>query len=103
MVLTFWILYDYEAKGRHTGLPLRVDRNIDVHPNVGDIIQWFKTMTTNAYIKMVKNGTLPPFNKRIWQRNYYEHIIRDDEDYNRIATYIINNPMTWDDDVLSKE
>ena len=73
-----------------------------VRPYVGDVVQWFKTMTTNGYIKMVKNGTTPPFKKRIWQRNYYEHVIRDDVDYNRIATYIINNPMTWGDDVLSK-
>jgi REP element-mobilizing transposase RayT len=73
-----------------------------VRPYVGDIVQWYKTMTTNAYIKMVKNGICPPFNKRVWQRNYYEHIIRDTMDYERIAMYIINNPMTWEDDVLSK-
>ena len=71
-------------------------------PTVSTMIQSFKRHTTLQYIKMVKNNTLPPFNKRIWQRNYYEHIIRDDVDYNRIATYIINNPLTWDDDVLSK-
>ena len=75
-----------------------------VRPNIllGDVVQWFKTMTTNAYIKMVKNNILPPFNKRIWQRNYHEHIIRDDVDYERVATYTINNPLTWEDDVLSK-
>ena len=50
---------------------------------------------------MVKNKTLPPFQKRIWQRNYYEHIIRDENDYMRIAEYIINNPITWENDVLS--
>jgi len=71
-------------------------------PTVGNIIGVFKSRTTNTYIKMVKNGTLPPFNKRIWQRNYYEHVIRDDVDYERVATYTINNPKTWDDDVLSK-
>lgn len=68
---------------------------------LGDIIQWFKTMTTNTYIKMVKNNTLPPFNKRIWQRNYYEHVMRDDVDYVRIAEYIENNPSTWNDDMLN--
>jgi len=76
--------------------------NIQNNVYIGDIIQWFKTMTTNKYIKMVKNNTLPPFNKRIWQRNYYEHIVRDENDYTRIAEYIINNPITWNDDVLSK-
>jgi len=72
------------------------------HVYVGDIVQWFKTMTTNAYIKMVKNGTCPPFNKRIWQRNYHEHVVRDDVDYERVATYTINNPLTWENDILSK-
>ena len=74
-----------------------------VRPNIslGDVIQWFKTMTTNAYIKMVKNGTLPPFNKRIWQRNYYEHVVRDDVDYVRLETYIQNNPQKWEEDMFS--
>ena len=70
--------------------------------DIPKIIQSFKRHTTLKYIKMVKNNTCPPFDKRIWQRNYYEHIIRDDVDYERISEYIINNPMTWDDDVLSK-
>lgn len=71
-------------------------------PTVGDVVGAFKSLTTNAYIKMVKNKTLAPFNKRIWQRNYYEHVIRDDVDYERIAMYIVNNPLTWEDDVLSE-
>jgi putative transposase len=35
-----------------------------------------------------------------WQRNYYEHIIRDEEDLNEIRKYIINNPLQWE---LDKE
>lgn len=35
---------------------------------------------------------------KIWQRNYYEHIIRSENDYRRIAQYIINNPLNWDKD-----
>jgi putative transposase len=34
----------------------------------------------------------------VWQRNYYEHIIRNDNDYLRIAEYITNNPTHWDMD-----
>ena len=100
---------EHMIEGKHIGRPLRnknkyaiVGADLCVRPNVGNVVQWFKTMTTNQYIKMVKNGTLPPFNKRIWQRNYWEHVVRDDVDYERIATYIINNPMTWADDRLSK-
>jgi REP element-mobilizing transposase RayT len=33
----------------------------------------------------------------IWQRNYYEHIIRDQTDYERIANYIVSNPENWQD------
>jgi REP element-mobilizing transposase RayT len=35
---------------------------------------------------------------KIWQRNYYEHVIRDGTDYERIYTYIIENPSNWEQD-----
>ncbi len=69
--------------GAHTGAPLP------------EIVQWFKTMTTNEYIRGVKQSGWPPFYGRLWQRNYYEHIIRNDESLNRIREYIINNPLQW--------
>ncbi|QIM68708.1 transposase [Basfia succiniciproducens] len=34
--------------------------------------------------------------KPLWQRSFYEHIIRDDKDYERIADYIENNPLQWE-------
>jgi REP element-mobilizing transposase RayT len=37
---------------------------------------------------------------KLWQRNYYEHIIRDHNDYARIAGYIANNPANWANDDL---
>ena len=67
--------------GDHAGSPLR------------DIVGWFKTMTTNEYIENVKNNMFPPFDKKIWQRNYYEHIIRDESDYIETKEYILNNPL----------
>ncbi|UCH11078.1 MAG: transposase [Fidelibacterota bacterium] len=36
--------------------------------------------------------------QRVWQRNYYEHIIRNDKDLNRIREYIASNPMKWQSD-----
>jgi REP element-mobilizing transposase RayT len=62
------------------------------------IIQWFKTITTNAYIKGVKNNQFPPFDKRIWQRSYYDHIIRNEHSLFRIRKYIKNNPINWQND-----
>ena len=72
--------------GAHAGAPLP------------SIIQWFKTMTTNEYIRGVKTSGWLPFRGRLWQRNYYEHIIRDDESLNSIREYITNNPLQWEMD-----
>jgi len=36
----------------------------------------------------------------VWQRNYYEHIIRNKQSYQRISEYIMNNPETWTEDRL---
>ncbi len=87
-----WDLF-YNKKGEHAGSPL---------PNpvsLSRIIQWFKTMTTNQYIRIVKQNDWPPFNKRLWQRNYYERIIRDKNEMNRIRKYIIQNPLNWNSDI----
>jgi REP element-mobilizing transposase RayT len=69
-----------------------------VAPTLGDVVDWYKTMTTNAYMNGIKNNQWTPFNERFWQRNYYEHIIRDEDNLNRIRQYIIDNPMKWDED-----
>ena len=55
-------------------------------------------MTTNEYIRGVKNMGWERFDGKLWQRNYYEHIIRDEKSYTAISEYIINNPAKWIDD-----
>ena len=67
---------------------------------IGDAMDWFKTMTTNEYIRGVKNNNWQTFEKKFWQRNYYEHIIRDEQSYLKISDYIVNNPANWDNDSL---
>lgn len=69
---------------------------------LGRTIQWFKTMTTNAYIQGVNEKGWEPFYKRVWQRNYYEHIVRSNESLARIRYYIQNNPLNWGDDRENK-
>ncbi len=59
------------------------------------IVQWFKTMTTNAYIKNVRTNNWPTFSGKLWQRNYYEHIIRDEKSLATIMQYINDNPKNW--------
>ena len=74
------------------------DRRVCPNIKLGNIIQWFKTMTTNEYIKKIKSDDWPKFDKRIWQRNYYERIIRNEKEYRKIREYIKMNPKTWERD-----
>jgi putative transposase len=62
---------------------------------VGDMMDAFKSITTVEYIRGVKNLGWAPFNGKLWQRNYYEHIIRDFEAFLRISQYIRENPEKW--------
>lgn len=68
---------------------------------LSQVVQSFKRHTTIEYIKMVKKNILPFFNKRIWQRNYWEHIIRNENEFIRISEYIRNNPVNWSRDKLN--
>ena len=65
---------------------------------VGDIVGAFQSIATVEYIRGVKQWGWKPFNGKLWQRNYYEHIIRDKQSYQRISNYIINNPKNWKGD-----
>ncbi len=89
------------VRSKSNDMPSKQRADMESAPTVSTIVQSFKRHTTLQYIKMVKNNTLPPFNKRIWQRNYYEHVVRDNNDYARIVQYIENNPSTWNDDMLN--
>jgi len=67
-------------------------------PTLGHIVQWFKTMTTNAYIRGVKQDEWEPFPGKFWQRNYYERIIRNERELNATRQYIHDNPSRWAED-----
>jgi len=85
------------TQGEHMGSPLQKQKQ-QLNPILGQIIQWFKTMTTNYYIQGVKTKNWPRFNKRLWQRNYYEHIIRNEQSLNKIRQYIRTNLLNWETD-----
>ena len=55
-----------------------------------DIIGGMKSYTTKQYRELPGNK-----NKVLWQRNFYEHIIRNDEDYAEKWKYIDENPLKW--------
>ena len=66
-----------------------------VKADLPQMIQWFKTQTTNAYIRGVRNGWYLPFDRHLWQRGYYEHVIRNEQDLADTRAYIQNNPVQW--------
>jgi len=70
---------------------------------LGSIIGAFKSISTNRYINGVRNQNWKPFEKRLWQRNYYEHVIRNERSYRVLTEYIQNNPLSWEKDMFYRE
>jgi REP element-mobilizing transposase RayT len=66
--------------------PLRSPSN-----NIGAIIRGYKSSVT-------KQIRLLDENISVWQRNYYEHIIKTEKSFENISNYIVNNPANWNDD-----
>ena len=62
-------------------------------PTVGGIVGAYKSLVANSCLDIYKSKN--EIMGKLWQRNYYEHIIRDEQSYNRIAEYIVNNPAKW--------
>lgn len=60
---------------------------------IGAIVRGYKSSVT-------KQLGILGFTEKIWQRNYHEHIIRDEQSYLKISEYIINNPANWNVDSL---
>jgi len=65
---------------------------------VGTVIGAWKSITTDEYIRGVKQSNWIPFEGNVWQRNYWEHIIRNEIESERIREYIFNNPANWAND-----
>ncbi len=63
-----------------------------------DVVHRFKTITTKQYIEGVKQHGWSRFDGKLWQRNYYEHIVRNENELNRIRQYIADNPAKWEYD-----
>lgn len=67
---------------------------------VGEMVGAFESITTVKYIRGVKNNNWHTFDKKLWQRNYWEHIIRNEQSYLTISEYFVNNTANWTNDTL---
>ena len=87
--------------GRTRGCaPTPAPVSADAHAGapVSAMVQWFKTMTTNAYVRGVRQYGWCRFSGKLWQRNYFERVIRDQDELDLVRQYVINNPAKWGED-----
>ncbi len=108
------------------GQPLIIARVAPTNKTtIGDIVGAYKSVVANECLKIYKskwgavganpcgcpvssragvNGGLragvnpAPTMGKLWQRNYYEHIIRNEQSYQTICNYVLNNPAKWKED-----
>jgi len=86
---------DFDTNDAHIP-PLRpYTDNINAPDSLGGIIRAYKSSVTYR-VNLTRGCSDPP----IWQRNYYEHIIRNEKEYSNIIKYIETNPLNWRTDRL---
>ena len=68
----------------------------NVRPRLGDVVGAFKSSTTVEYGRGVRGLGWRPFNRRLWQRNYFDSVIRDDRELDAARQYIEDNPKQWE-------
>ena len=87
------ITIDDQGRGGSRTAPISMPRK-----SLGRIIGAFKTVSTKRLHLCHKKFSGP-----IWQRNYYEHVIRNDRELTGIREYIANNPVQWELDRYNPE
>ena len=65
---------------------------------IGNIVGAYKSLVTNKCLGICKIRNV--YLGKLWQRNYYEHIIRNTKSYQEISNYIITNPINWEKDMF---
>ena len=80
----------YENQGEHKVRPYGTDED-----SLGRVIQVFKSLTTLGYAKGVICRSWPRFPGKLWQRNYYDRVIRNGNEFGRARDYLANNPVKW--------
>ncbi len=76
-----------------------LNTNAPVNETLPRIMKWFKSQTTNAYLRGIRHDGWQPFNGSLWQRGYHDRVIRDEDELNTIRLYIQENPNKWQEDI----
>ena len=83
-----------------TSAPTREQFGKPTSNTIPTIIRGFKAAVTKQINTIQINAGKYNLPERIWQKNYYEHVIRNEVSLNKIREYIINNPLNWKEDDL---
>ncbi len=75
----------------HIHMILVLEEDNIQYPNISQIISWYKAGVSREVRKVIPD-------MKVWQRSFYDHVIRDQQDYENIWNYIENNPLKWKDD-----
>ena len=68
---------------------------------IPEIIRRYKSVTSCRYIEGVKTRGWQRFDGNLWQKSYFDHIIRNQRAHDYIAKYIIDNPQRWNKDNIN--
>ena len=75
----------------HIHMLLRIDKGTgNPSPTLGNVIGWYKYQVTKRVNTHLNNS-----GEKLFQRSYYDHVIRNQQDYDEIWEYIENNPRKW--------
>ena len=69
--------------------------DVESAPTIADIVQSFKRYSTIRYCTLVNNGCALTFQRKLWQRSYYDRVIRSEQEYIAALKYIDENPLKW--------
>ncbi len=72
-------------------------KKVNLNPALGDVVGAFQSLVFRAYLEWIRAND-PSRQAKFWQRNYYEHIIRNERELEAIRQYIRLNPYNWDRD-----
>jgi REP element-mobilizing transposase RayT len=79
----------------HGVLLTGTDPSIPTNPTAGEIVRWFKSAFYADYSRGVRHAGWPPYDGRLWHRDYHDRIVRNDVELDHIRDYIAANPARW--------
>lgn len=81
----------------HAILTLGDGMDLEAAPTLGDVVGRFKGLTTHLYGRGVRAGIYPPYERRLWQERYHDHVIRGATELAHHRAYIAANPRRWEE------